>query len=194
MSNFKLSLLPDNKIIKFLCSIPVVLIVTYFSTFIGVCLLILRICTAKKEKLFKVPVTLFLIGLLLVLSKNFKGIFDGLELAYMSPNTLSNFINKLPSLGKTLMILSVVYFVIAAIVKGILAIITALIAFFALKAISNEVKKHEEKEEKEEEPEIEPVEIHIMECPNCGSSVKFKGKKGTCKYCKSEVEYKPRKR
>ena len=195
MFTSNLTLLPDkSKFIKFICSIPVILIVTYFSTFIGVCLLILRVCTTKKEKLFTVPVTLFLIGLLLVLSKNFKDIFDGLELAYMSPNTLSNFINRLPGFGKTLMILSVVYFIIAAIVKGILAIITALIAFFTLKAISNEVKKHEEKEEKEEEIEVEPVEIHIMECPNCGSTVKFKGRKGTCKYCKSEVEYIPKKR
>ena len=195
MFTSNLTLLPDkSKFIKFICSIPVILIVTYFSTFIGVCLLILRVCITKKEKLFTVPVTLFLIGLLLVLSKNFTDMFKGLEIPHISPNTVSDVLNRLPSFGKTLMILSVVYFIIAVIVKGILAIISALVAFLALKAISNEVKKHEEKDEKEEEKtEVEPVEIHIIECPNCGATVKFKGKQGTCKYCKSVVEYKRKK-
>lgn len=190
-----ITLLPDkNKFIKFLCSIPVILIATYFSVFIGVCLLVLRVCITKNEKIFTVPVTLFLIGLLLVLSKNFTSMFKGLEFPYISPNTVNDVLNKLPGFGKTLMILSVVYFVIAVLVKGIILIIAAFASFLALRAISKEVKEREEKEEKpNEEREVEPIEIHIMECPNCGSTVKFKGKQGTCKYCKSVVEYKRKK-
>ena len=56
-----------NKLLKILCSIPIILVMLYFIPFLGVCLLICRYFIYKTEKSIKTPITLVIIGLIILI-------------------------------------------------------------------------------------------------------------------------------
>ena len=61
----------EKEIFKLLTSIPLILIVLYFIPFLGVCLIIFRYFIYK-EKYYKLPITLIICGLVLIIPNLFK--------------------------------------------------------------------------------------------------------------------------
>ncbi len=183
----------EREIFKILTSIPVILIVLYFIPFLGVCLIIFRYFIYK-NKYYKLPLTLVICGILIIIPNIVNSILKSFKI-----NSLENLITldiyqKLVPYSKRLITVGIIFLIISYIVKIIYNKVS--------NKLTNEFKNYIQKEEQRsaeisakndlimKEKREKAQNTHVVYCPYCGSDNMITGSVGTCKYCRRKIEYK----
>ena len=181
----------EKEIFKLLTSIPLILIVLYFIPFLGVCLIIFRYFIYK-EKYYKLPITLIICGLVLIIPNLFK--YIKLNIDFINSLISSDIYINLITYSKRLITVGIIFLIVSYIVKMIYTKVSS--------KLSNEFKNYIQKEEQRnaeisakndlimKEKREKAQNTHVVYCPYCGSDNMVIGNSGTCKYCRRRIEYK----
>lgn len=188
----------NNKIIKILCSIPIILIVLYFVPFLGICLTLFRCFVYRNEKQYKTPIIIIVCGILLLIPKLINIILKSLKLSikipYLDTIISSNIYPKLLSYSKTLIIIGILFIILSYIFRNIFNNVKNKLNTGLQNYIEKEEKKDYEIRQKNDlimqEKREKAKNTHVIKCPHCGASNILTEQTGTCKYCRKDLEYK----
>lgn len=189
----------NNKLIKLLCSIPVVLVVLFFIPFLGVCLLLFRFYVYRNEKKYKTSIILIVLGILLLIPKLLNSILKLLKLTnikipYLNTILSSNIYGNLLSYSKLLIIVGVVFIILSYIFSNLFNNFKSKLDTGLQNYIEKEEQKDYEIRQKNDLIMQEKREIakntHIVKCPNCGASNTLTSTTGTCNHCRTLIAYK----
>ena len=182
----------NNILVKLLCSIPIIIIATYFLPFLGIILILFRFFVYNKKR-YNTAITLIVLGLIILLPKLINYIIGltNVKMPYLEEILNSSIYPKFISLSKILIILGVILIIISYISK--------ILGEKLGNAVGNYFKEEQRKEyeisEKNDLKMQEKREIakntHFVKCPNCGGDNTVVGNVGKCKFCRRDIEYKP---
>lgn len=189
----------QNKFLKLLTSLPIILIMLYFIPFLGVCLILFRYFIVKDNE-NKTSMTIFCVGLLILIPKGidylFKLIkFDTNQIPYLNDILGSELYNvEFVNYSKLLICIGIIFFIISVILKNIIEKIN----FKVNKSVRNYIKETQRRDyeiSKKNDMEIKLKQEKVkntnyVKCPNCGSDNLLSEKFGTCKYCRRKIENK----
>ena len=186
--------------LKIICSIPVLLVVLYFLPPLGIFMLIGRYFVYDSRHYYRAPISLFIIGAIILIPRGLELLNSNFNLSLSIPNF--NYIvqpetyQKFVDFAKSLIIISVIFLVVSYILKFIANKISGTIgqvlkAYFS-KEMETEAKIRQENDLKLKEKAIESKQKtpHVVKCPNCGKANSIVGTVGKCKACRNHIEYK----
>ena len=179
----------DNIIIKLLCSLPVILVVTYFIPFLGIVLVLFRFFVYRKKH-NRTAITLIVIGLILLLPKLLALTKVATKIPYLDELIKSNAYPKIITCSKALIIVGVILIIISYISNIVATKVGTSIGNY----FKEEQKKEQEISEKNDlimkEKRETAKNTHFVKCPNCGGDNTIIGNVGKCKFCRQNIEYK----
>ena len=183
----------DNMFFKVLCSLPIILLVSYFVPVLGVCLLTLRFFAYRNQKFYKTAVYLFICSLLIHVPRAIVYFVNVFKLKVnIKPITdiVSNDLYKsLQPYSKTLIIFGIVSLIVYYIIQAIFNKLNKRLDEY----VQREEKKFYEIRQKNDlimqEKREKAKNTHVVTCPYCGSSNTLTEKTGTCEFCRREIEY-----
>lgn len=193
----------ENKILKILCSLPIILLALYFIKFLGIILIILRCFVYKDKKLLQTSIILMLLGIVLLLPNIFNyilGLFNN-SIPFIKQIIESDIYSKLLVFAKFLLILSVILIIISFIVKNMVEKVKNVGNEFnnkfktSAKEYIDEMERKEAEISRQNDLEIKLKQetaknTHVVYCPNCGADNIIVGNHGKCKYCRSVLKAK----
>lgn len=179
----------NNRFVRLLSSMPIVLLALYYLPFIGVCLLILRYFVVSNRKRTSTPVILIVIGILILLPKISYAVLEMLKLDINTIPYLNEIINmelyntKFMDYSEFLITIGIIDFIIT----------------YALKRFSNRISREIRKTQKAgyEISKKNDMEIKMkrerarntdfVKCKHCGGDNILTEKVGSCKYCRRKI-------
>ena len=188
----------DNLIFKILCSYPVILITLFFMPVIGIILIFFRFYMYR-DRIFRIPITILIVGLVLLIPKLLDYIFvlikfDSSKIPYFDTVVDSAIYDRLIGFSKFIIAASIIILIVSFIVKNI----ASKLDVKAEQAVRNYVERQEAKElEIHEKNDLlvkkrasEANNTHVVKCPSCGGYNTLVYNTGTCKYCRRKIQYK----
>lgn len=188
----------DNLIFKILCSYPVILITLFFMPVIGIILIFFRFYMYR-DRIFRIPITILIVGLVLLIPKLLDYIFDLIKfdsskIPYFDTVVDSAIYDRLIGFSKFIIAASIIILIVSFIVKNI----ASKLDVKAEQAVRNYVERQEAKElEIHEKNDLlvkkrasEANNTHVVKCPSCGGYNTLVYNTGTCKYCRRKIQYK----
>ena len=112
-------------LIRLLCSIPVILILLYFLPFLGVCLIIFRYIVYYSDRRIVTPYYLISTGLIILLPKLLKFLFDKFEYSADNIQYFNKIINSelykvdFISYSKLLITVGIIFLILSSIISMI---------------------------------------------------------------------------
>lgn len=187
-----------NQFVRFLCSIPVVLVFIYFIPFLGICLLFMRCFVYNNKK--TTPIILISVAAIILIPKGLNSIFD---LAHLDKESISYFNDVINSdlynsrfinYSKTLFTVGIIYLILSLMLKALFNKVGSRVSNGIRNYINESEKREAEISQKNDLLMKEKREIakntHVVHCPNCGSDNMITEQTGTCKFCRRKIEYK----
>ena len=186
----------NNILIRLLCSIPVILILLYFLPFLGVCLIIFRYIVYYSDRRIVTPYYLISTGLIILLPKLLKFLFDKFEYSADNIQYFNKIINSelykvdFISYSKLLITVGIIFLILSSIISMIVDKTKSSVISY----IENQERKNDEISRKNDLIMKEKREIakntNVVICPYCGADNMLTAKTGTCKYCRRKIESK----
>lgn len=187
-----------NPFVKFLCSIPVILLFIYFIPFLGICLILLRTIVYNNKTTFT-SIILVVIASLILIPKGLSYIFTLMKFDNTIPY-YDNIINsdlyniKLINYSKSLFIIGIIYFILSTILKSIFSRLKSKVSNEFRNYISESQRIDAETSQKNDLIMKQKREIskntHVINCPYCGADNMITERIGTCKFCRKKIEFK----
>ena len=188
------------KLIKFLCSIPVILLLLYFLPPLGVIVFLARYLVNGDRHFFRAPVVIAIISLILLIpqglylaNQNFN---LGLTIPYLNEVINSEIYPKIADFAKFSFIVAVVILIVTYLLRSFLGGLSSkfsqlLGSYFSAKQ-AEEAKIAQENDLKLKEKAITSKQKtpHVVKCPHCGKSNSIIGTVGKCISCRTPIEYK----
>jgi len=182
----------QRNILKFLCSVPVIIIIGYFIPFLGICLLIASCFVHRPRKSHFINIAIIIVGVLFLIPK-------GLNEFKISVPYLSDFGNleiysNIASHGEFLVTAGIIFLILSFIFKKFLYKLRGLFNTFLNRSIVTNAKMHAEvSRENDMKMKIQKEaskNTNVIYCPSCGADNIFTGPIGTCKYCRRSLNNK----
>ena len=181
-----------NKLFKILCSIPIILVMLYFIPFLGVCLLICRYFIYKTEKSIKTPITLVIIGLIILIPNIINSIFKAfkikIEIPYLKEIINNELYTNLIKYSKLLITIGIIFLILSYIINYILNRVGTQLKNGINEYVEEEHKRSQENDLKIKEKQERAKNTHVVKCPHCGASNMLTEKTGVCKFCRKPIE------
>ena len=182
-----------NKLLKIMCSIPVVLILLYFIPFLGICLTLFRLYFYKNKKYFT-PVILIIIGILLLIPKLLILVVEtfkiSLSISYLNNIMMSDVYYNLINYSKLLISFGLILILLSVMFRSLYYKLNDKIKSY----INNIEKRNTEISRKNDmiikEKQEKAKNTHVVFCPYCGADNMLTQRIGICKYCRRKIEYK----
>lgn len=188
----------DNIFIKILSSLPIILLALYFSKFIGICLILLRLFISEGKKKNLVPIYIIIAGALILLPKGIEFIGNNFDLDISTIPFLNEILTskiydaKLIEYSKSLIITGVIFTIIGYVFSWISSKISSKvnfgIIFFILSMLRRDAAISKQNDMEIKEKQQKAKNTSYVKCPNCGSDNLIGEKFGTCKFCRSKLE------
>lgn len=183
----------SNKLIKLLCSFPIILMFLYFIPFLGVCLILLRHFVYNRKNLSSI--VLIVIGILILIPQLVNSILKILNvnvdtIPYLGDIVNSNIYINLIDYSKFLISVGIIILVVSFIFRSIF---DKLENFIRSYIIEQEKRNAEISRKNDMEIKIKQEKAkntHVIYCPNCGADNILTSNVGQCKYCRRQIEYK----
>lgn len=184
----------SNFILKILCSLPAILIASYFTRLLGICLIILRHFVYRHKNYSRLSLDIIAIGFILLVPKVFYEISKFLKfnnsIPYLNEIITSNIYVNLIEYSKFLLCLGIILLIISSIVNRLFSKALQCIRTYihAEQKINAEISKQNDMEIKLKQERAKNT--HVVFCPYCGADNMLTEKVGNCKYCRRQIEYK----
>lgn len=176
----------NNKLIKLLCSIPVILVVLYFLPFLGVCLIISRYIINKDQKYFSLPITLVIGGLILLIPKA----LDSLKIKgipYLSKVLSSDIYPKLITYSKRIITIGIIFLILSYIFKSVANKLGEKLQNYIKKEEQTDYEIRQKNDLVMQEKREKAKNTHIVKCPHCGAKNTLTEPTGTCNHCRMPI-------
>lgn len=190
----------NNKFIKLLCSIPIILVFLYFIPFLGVCLILLRYFIYDNKKRVSTQLYIIAIGILLLIPKLLKLVLDIAKIDINKIPYLKDIINtelynvNFINYSKRLICVGIIFLIVSFVLKTIFDKVSSKLNSGVRNYINENQKRNDEilrKNDMEIKVKQEKIKnTAYVKCPKCGSDNLLGEKFGTCKYCRSKLENK----
>ena len=182
----------NNKFLKLLCSLPIILIAIYFIPFLGICLILFRYYMYKSNKYYNTPIYLLICGLILLIpyTINFFTRMLNIEVTYINNLISSNIYGNLINYSKRLITISIIFLILSVILKNIFNKVSGSIRNYIEQDLKKDYEIRKENDLKMQEKREKAKNTHVVHCPYCGSDNMLTEKIGTCKFCRRKIEYK----
>lgn len=192
--------------IKVISSAPVIFVVTYFIPVVGVLLLITRYAVYDRNKYFRGPIALFIAALILLIPRGIElanANFNlGISLPFLNDIYAFEAYPKFTDYGKTLLIISIIFIIVSYFMRliadkisrffsGVSSKISNASRSYAAEKIASEERIAKENDYRLKEKLIDSKQKtpHVVKCKNCGKANSITGTVGTCKSCRTPIEY-----
>ena len=191
-----------EKTLKFLFSIPVILVVLYFLPFLGVCLLIAKFFLQKGyrrvDDYSKSMMWLIATGLIVFIPVMID--FVAKQAKITAVPTLNTILNSdiykgLIPYGKRLITVGIILIIVGYVVRRIVDKATSKIESIKRNASETITTHLEREEEKLQENDLRIKEqnekaknFRVVTCPSCGTINHLTEKTGKCKSCRNNIE------
>ena len=179
----------NNLIMKILCSLPVIIITTYFIPFLGIVLVLFRFFVYR-QKHYRTALILILVGLILQIPKILELAKITTKIPYITEIIKSSAYPKIISCSKLLIIIGIILIIISYISNIVAEKVGTSIGNY----FKEEQRKEQEISEKNDlimqEKRETAKNTHFVKCPNCGGDNIVVGNVGKCKFCRKNIEYK----
>lgn len=183
----------SEKILKIICSLPIILIAMYFVPFLGICLLVLRYFVYNNKNKYPVSIYLIIVGVLILIPKliyEILKLFNNVEIKYLNEVVNSDIYIKLIGYCKMLFILSVILLIISYVFKKTVDKLRNYIGSYIYnhEKILTEVSKENDMKIKLKQERAKNTQF--VSCPHCGADNILTEKIGKCKYCRRNLQAK----
>lgn len=179
----------NNKLIKILISLPVILIFLYFIPFLGICLLIFKLII--KKEIFKTAKIFISLAIIIFIPKIINYFIEIINIDI----SISQFINidlynKLFNYGKFILTIGILLIILQSLLKNTLQKLKSNLtnSINKYQQINYEISK--ENDLKIKEKQYRSKNTHVVFCANCGASNTITDSTGICNYCRNNLEYK----
>lgn len=188
----------ENRLLKVLCSLPILLIALYYIPFLGVCLLLFRLYLYRSNKQ-KTPILLIICGGLILIPQAINYIMTmfnivNVEIPYLNTILSSDIYEKLLGYSKLLITVGIIFLILSVIVRNIFNKVSnklnSSIRNYMQQDLQKDYEIRKENELKMQEKREKAKNTHIVYCPYCGSDNMLTEQTGTCKFCRRKIEYK----
>ncbi|MBR1377176.1 MAG: hypothetical protein IJ565_05165 [Bacilli bacterium] len=181
-----------NKFLKLLCSIPVILIVMYFLPFLGICLLLFRYYVYRGRKIYKAPIWMIIISLILLIPyiANYVSGIIQIKIPYIDIIMTSNIYTKLLSYSKFLFTVGIIFIIVSSIVSNIVSKLSSKINSGVKEYMRQDAEIREKNDLKIKEKQERAKTTHAVKCSKCGGDNIIYEDVGVCKFCRNPISYK----
>ena len=113
----------ENRFLKVLCSLPILLLILYYIPFLGICLVLFTLFLYKSRKQ-KTPILLIICGLLILIPQAINYIMSvfkitNIEIPYLNAILSSNVYGKLLNYSKLLITVGLIFLILSVIISNI---------------------------------------------------------------------------
>ena len=186
---------------RLICSLPVLLITLYFVPPLGVVLTIARLFIYGSYRYYRVPTAILVVALLCLVPRGYELLqqnFGG-QVPIVQP--LIDFrahplFTKLTDFGRWTAIFSIIMLVVSQILGKVanMASQALRMARMANSNANSTAKKPIMQKDGTKAAPSDQSTPHVAKCPNCGKANQIIGTVGTCKSCRSAIEWFPPKK
>ncbi len=186
-----------NLFIKLLVSIPVILIVLYFIPVLGVFLLIFRYIIYSNKKRIYTPITILIVGLLILIPKLISMIFNATNISinvipYLNNILTSDLYNiNFIKYSKLLISIGVIFLILSFIFRNLFnkasAKINDKISKYITETEKRDIEISRSNDMKMKEKREKAKNTNYVKCPYCGSDNLLSEKTGKCKFCRRTI-------
>ncbi len=183
----------NNLFIKILGSIPVIILATFYSRFLGICLVILRFCTYTEKKRNTTPFILTFTGLVLLVPEWLRLLFKQIKFSTKNIPYFNDFVtgglyrHDIFKLSKSLIVIGIVFAIIVYFLNRLIKYVTNYfnteMENYANKQLANE----KDNDMKIKEQQEKAKNTRVVVCKKCGASNIVTSKVSRCKYCRSPL-------
>lgn len=185
----------SNRIIKILCSFPVILIASYFLPFIGVCLIIIRYFVHSTKKCYSTSLILIIFGGLILIPKVIVKVLDiakieSVNILYLDTIINSEIYPNLLNYSKFLITVGIIFLLISLIFKNLFNKLSNYIRSFinVREQIDADNRQRNDIEIKIKQEKSKNTQV--VYCPHCGADNILTEAVGKCKYCRRSLNSK----
>lgn len=183
----------NNILVKILCSIPVILVATYFIPFLGIILALSRFFIYNKKR-HNTAITLVVLGILILLPKIINYILEitklNTKIPYLDKVLTSSIYTKLIGTSKILIIVGVILIIMSYIGRMLGEKVGKSLGNYFQEEQRKEYEISEKNDLKMKEKQEIAKNTHFVKCPNCGGDNTVVGNVGKCKFCRKDIAYK----
>lgn len=185
----------NNKFLRILCSLPVILIALYYTPFLGLVLIIFRFFINVSRKIYNIPATMIILGILIKVPFWISKLGDKIpSIPYLDKIVNNSIYTEALGFSKNL----IIYGIVASIILSIISYIKNQIGGLASKAnnlATNYIKEQERMTAEEKgkndlimkEKREKAANTGVVICPHCGASNMLSSQTGTCQFCRNPI-------
>lgn len=184
-----------NRILRLVCSIPVIVGIGYFIPFVGVCLIIMRYFVYNNKKYYFTSSSLIIIGLLILIPKAIVKVLEIAKIKDISVTYLDTIINSdiypnLMNYSKFLITVGIIFLLVSLILRNLIDKISNYIRTFinAREQMDAENRSKNDMEMKVKQEKSKNTQV--VYCSRCGADNILTETGGTCKYCRTPLKLK----
>ncbi len=188
------------KVMKFLCSIPVILLLLYFLPPLGVIVFLARYLVNGQRHFFRAPVVIAIVSLVLLIPQGLhlanQNFSLGLSIPFLNEIIGSDIYPKLADYAKFSFIVAIIVLIVTYLLRSFLSGLSGkfsqlLGSYFSAKQAEEErIAKENDLKLKEKALTSKQKTPHVVKCPHCGKSNSIIGTVGKCISCREPIEYK----
>ena len=184
-----------EKLLKLLCSIPIILLLLYYIPFLGIILILFRYYVYRNKKYYSLPIYLISCGLFLLLPRLLSFVVKTFKLNInISEFISSDLYLKLISFSKFLITVGIIFLFLSYIIRNLIAKFVSQLKNSAKGYINKYEQEQNRIREKNDlivrERKEAAENTHLVCCPTCGLNNLIVGKVGKCKSCRNQISYK----
>ena len=182
-----------NWFTKLISSLPVILIVLYFSRFLGVCLILFRLLVGTSRQKTATPIALAVTGVIVLIPKGLEMLFKAIKfntknIPYFNDIVKSEIYTvNFMKYSKALLIIAVILLIIVAIAKKIKDSVTNYLSSAVEGYTDKQIEYEKENDLKIKEKQERAKNTQVVTCKKCGGSNVITEKISKCKYCRNTI-------
>ena len=180
----------NNKTLKLLCSLPIILLALYFIPFLGVCLVMVRCIMDRNTKKLSFDTSLIIIGFIILIPKVVKQILDltHTSIPYLNDIAQADLYNKFIGYSKLLICVGVIFLIISLIIRNIVNKSQSYIKNYIIEQEKRDAEISQKNDMIIKEKQEKAKNTHVVRCKYCGADNMLTENVGTCKYCRRNIQ------
>ena len=188
------------KVVNIIFSIPVILLLLFFLPPLGAIVFLTRYAVLGKRHFFRAPICIMIFALILAIPFGLKWLIVALNLTitipYLQEITSWEYYPRLLEFARFSFIAATIILIVSTLLRSIIEKISSKISQL-IHGYYSDLQRRDEKIAKENDLKLKEKAItskqktpHAVKCPHCGKTNSIIGTVGTCKSCRSAIEYK----
>ena len=186
-------MIKTNGFAKFITSIPIILIVLYFSRILGVCLILFRLLIGTQKQKNMIPIALAVTGIVVLIPIGLDMLFHAIKfntknIPYFNDIVTSEvYTGNFMKYSKALLIIAIVFLIIITIAAKIKESVTKYLSSAIEGYTDKQIEYEKENDLKIKEKQERAKNTQVVTCKKCGGTNIITEKIGKCKYCRNTI-------